>query len=252
MGNVVNSLAAELLSSPLILFFVVLGIISLIWGNKIVGKAGEHWAKRELNRLDSDYKIINDLMVRTQDGRTHQIDHVVVSMYGIFVIETKQWNGYIVGNEYDKKWTIFGGNQKYYTENPIRQNYGHVKALQEVLNINKNKLISMVYIPSRAKVKVKSNKVVRARELKSKILSYENIIIDNPNEIYNTLLNQNITERSERKEHTKYAKNIKNTRKINDPTKCPWCGGRLIERAGKYGNFIGCSNYPRCKFTKKI
>lgn len=33
---------------------------------------------------------------------------------------------------------------------------------------------------------------------------------------------------------------------------CPKCGGKLIERTGKYGKFIGCSNYPKCKFTMKL
>ena len=32
---------------------------------------------------------------------------------------------------------------------------------------------------------------------------------------------------------------------------CPKCGGNLVVRNGKYGSFIGCSNYPKCKFTKK-
>ena len=34
--------------------------------------------------------------------------------------------------------------------------------------------------------------------------------------------------------------------------KCPKCGGNLIERAGRYGSFLGCSNYPYCRFTHKI
>ena len=32
---------------------------------------------------------------------------------------------------------------------------------------------------------------------------------------------------------------------------CPLCGGKLIMRNGKYGRFIGCSNYPKCKYTEK-
>lgn len=32
---------------------------------------------------------------------------------------------------------------------------------------------------------------------------------------------------------------------------CPKCGGNLITRNGKYGEFIGCSNYPKCKYIKK-
>ena len=33
--------------------------------------------------------------------------------------------------------------------------------------------------------------------------------------------------------------------------KCPKCGGRLVLRSGQYGKFMGCSNYPDCKYTKK-
>lgn len=33
---------------------------------------------------------------------------------------------------------------------------------------------------------------------------------------------------------------------------CPKCGGKLVERCGKFGNFMGCENYPKCKFTKNI
>lgn len=33
---------------------------------------------------------------------------------------------------------------------------------------------------------------------------------------------------------------------------CPECGGNLLKKSGKYGKFFGCSNYPKCKFTKKI
>lgn len=57
----------------------------------------------------------------------------------------------------------------------------------------------------------------------------------------------NIIDKNIKKEHIK---NIKKNIIDKDPNKCPKCGGQLIERNGKYGKFIGCSNYPRCKFTK--
>ena len=45
-----------------------------------------------LSSLDeNEYKVLNDVMVRTQNGKTSQIDHIVVSAYGIFVIETKNY-----------------------------------------------------------------------------------------------------------------------------------------------------------------
>lgn len=34
--------------------------------------------------------------------------------------------------------------------------------------------------------------------------------------------------------------------------KCPECGGQLIERKGKHGIFYGCSNYPKCRYTKNL
>lgn len=33
---------------------------------------------------------------------------------------------------------------------------------------------------------------------------------------------------------------------------CPKCGGKMLLRRGKYGQFYGCSNYPECKYTEKI
>jgi restriction system protein len=50
-------------------------------------------------------------------------------------------------------------------------------------------------------------------------------------------------------DHFKLIKYIKIADKEN---KCPKCGGLLIERVGKFGKFYGCSNYPKCDFTKKI
>lgn len=65
-------------------------------------------------------------MVKTSDNKTHQINHIIVSKYGIFVIETKQ---YIKGNNFDKSWLIKNGNKNFYVNNPLHQNYGHVKSL---------------------------------------------------------------------------------------------------------------------------
>ena len=60
-----------------------------------VGKAGERRVARKLDWLPKEYTILNDIMLRTQYGTT-QIDHVVVSPYGIFVIETKNYKGWII------------------------------------------------------------------------------------------------------------------------------------------------------------
>jgi hypothetical protein len=69
--------------------------------------------------------------VLPSQGSTTQIDHVLVSVYGIFVIETKNMKGWIFGDERSAQWTqsIFGKKSRF--QNPLRQNYRHVKALAE-------------------------------------------------------------------------------------------------------------------------
>ena len=124
-------------SNPYYLAILIAGVIFIIVVklnfSNIVGYFGEKWTRRQLKKLPKDkYTVINDVFILV-NGRTHQIDHVVVSPYGIFSIETKQYNGYIVGNKYDKKWVKYFWKKQYYYTNPIRQNYGHVKALSELI-----------------------------------------------------------------------------------------------------------------------
>lgn len=235
--------------NPIFIIVMILTIIVLIFGKKIIGKAGEHWTKESLSKLPKDkYVILNDIFIEV-NGRTHQIDHVVVSPYGIFSIETKQYNGYITGNKYDKKWIKYAGNKKYFYENPIRQNYGHVKALTELLNIDESKVFNVVCIPSTAKLNIEHDgELTRNYTLVEKIISYNEVIIDNVNNIVETINKNNITDKSKRKEHIK---NIRENIIDNDSNKCPKCGGQLVERNGQYGRFYGCSNYPRCRYTEK-
>lgn len=236
--------------NPIFITVMVLNIIVLIFGKKIIGWFGEHWTKESLSKLSKDkYIILNDIFIEV-NGRTHQIDHVVISPYGIFSIETKQYNGYITGNKYDKKWIRYAGNKKYYYENPIRQNYGHVKGLSELLNIDESKIFNIVCIPSTAKLNIEHDgELTRNYTLVEKITSYNEVIIDNVNDIVETINRSNIIDKNKRKEHIK---NIRENIIDNDPTKCPRCGGQLVERNGQYGKFIGCSNYPRCKYTEKL
>ncbi len=241
-------------NNPWYWVFMITSIVILIIVNKsvskIIGYAGEFWVKRELNKLDKNkYKVLNDIMISTNNG-TSQIDHIVISKYGIFVIETKQYNGYITGDKYDKKWIrhMRRGKKLFYT-NPIRQNYGHVMSICELLNIDNNKVFNIVCIPSTAKIEVKDDgETTRIDTILDKVLSYKEEIIDNIDDIYNKLVINNITDKKIRKEHIKKL-NIKYN---SDNNICPRCGNTLVPRKGKYGVFYGCSSYPKCKYIRKI
>ena len=84
-----------------------------------------------LDRLPESYKVFNDLLLQSKDGRTFQLDHVVVSPFGVFVIETKNYTGKIEGyrNAEFLKQTKCAKTKLIY--NPLKQNEGHIRALFE-------------------------------------------------------------------------------------------------------------------------
>ena len=254
MFDFVIVLITELLKHPLFFFFFVLGILSNIYYKKFRGFMGEFWVKTELNKLPKDkYIVLSNIMIKSSKG-SHQIDHIVISKYGLFVIEVKNYFGLITGDEYKDKWTQHLGKNKYYFNNPIHQNYGHIKALEEILQINNENFISVICISNQAKVKVKKKNVTQLDFLNRLICSYnKEIINDNLEEIKNKIVINNIIDKDARKLHVQNIKTtIKETEEKIQNNICPKCGGKLVERNGKYGKFIGCSNYPNCKYTDKI
>lgn len=254
MFNFVIVLITELLKHPLFWILFVLGILSNIYYKKFRGFMGEFWVKTELNKLPKDkYIVLSNIMIKSSKG-SHQIDHIVISKYGLFVIEMKNYFGLITGDEYKDKWTQHLGKSKYYFNNPIHQNYGHVKALEALLQISNDKFIPVICISNQAKVNVKAKNVTQLYLLNSLIQSYTTEILDgNLDDIKNKIEFNNISDKNSRNEHVKNIKTtIKETEEKIQNNICPKCGGKLVERNGKYGKFIGCSNYPNCKYTDKI
>ena len=100
------------------------------------GKEGERMVRKILRKLPrKKYRLLNDIMLKTHGGNISmtQIDHVVISVYGIFVVETKNYKGWIFGSEKSAHWqqNIYG--HRYQSVNPAKQNYGHILALAYVL-----------------------------------------------------------------------------------------------------------------------
>ena len=96
-----------------------------------VGESGTNLLSDIFLPKDKYYKY-NDILLPKEQGTT-QIDHIVVSQYGIFVIETKNLSGWIYGDQYNKYWTQKFFKKTYRFYNPIHQNYGHIKTLEALL-----------------------------------------------------------------------------------------------------------------------
>ena len=238
----------------------IIGIIVAIIVKKnmtqVVGFAGEYWVQKELNKLPGEYLFLSDVMLEIE-GKTTQIDHIVFSKYGIFVIETKQRNTYITGNEHDKYWIVKAGRKKHYMYNPIHQNYGHKKAIEQILGLEDNQVIDIVCVSGQANLRIKSNKVVRVERIVDRILFEKEEKIEDYVSMAHRINAMNIVDKKYRKQHIEDIKeNINNNteelRKEVVMNRCPRCGNELVIRKGKTGEFVGCLSFPKCRYTKEI
>ena len=83
--------------------------------------------------LNKEYSVINDVTISDGKGSTTQIDHIIVSPYGIFVAEVKHYAGWLYGNSGQKQWTQKFPGKSFRFQNPLHQNYKHVKCIAGVL-----------------------------------------------------------------------------------------------------------------------
>jgi hypothetical protein len=79
------------------------------------------------------WHLLNNVTLQLEDGTT-QIDHLLVSRFGVFVIETKHYKGWIFGDEKSKQWTQVIFKRKHRLQNPLHQNYKHLRAVQTLLD----------------------------------------------------------------------------------------------------------------------
>lgn len=220
---------------------------------KIKGRIGELTVSFILSFLDKDKNIIlNDVMIPDNKGGTTQIDHIIISVYGIYVLETKNYIGWILGNEKSTYWTqvIYKRKEKLY--NPILQNKGHVSALKKLLeDYNEMPFYPIVVFTGNSDLKLEvESDVIYTWGLLKKIKQYQNnevLKLHEINKIAESINSSNIVDKKDRKEHVR---NIHKKEGLSNDI-CPFCGGELVNRKGKYGYFKGCSNYPRCKYILK-
>ena len=121
-----------------------------------IGSRGEALVQNELEaKLDEFlYYTLSDLTLPTPTGTT-QIDHVVVSVFGVFVVETKNMKEWIFGAERQGRWTQTLFKRSYKFQNPLWQNYKHVKTVQNLLNIGNQNIHNLVVFVRTAEPRTK-------------------------------------------------------------------------------------------------
>ncbi len=222
------------------------------------GDQGEERVSRELfHFLDrSEYRLFNDLTLPSFRGTT-QVDHVLVSKYGIFVIETKNMAGWIFGGENQSHWTRVQNKHKLSFQNPIRQNFKHVKAVEEWLGFRAIHLYNVITFVGTAvpKTEMPAN-VLWNIEALANFVKAKTIVVFNAKEIEaicDALSNPQIrTDDLKKHRHIQHLRDLK-ARKLHD-NHCPRCGEQLVQRTNRQTGeaFMGCERFPKCRGTRKL
>ena len=199
-----------------VFILLVLGLMALFYFKrklpKIKGKLGEKYVIKGLKKHlePTKYTILNDVTLPQEDGGTTQVDHIVVSNFGIFVIETKNMSGWIFGSEHQAKWTQTIHRSKYPFQNPLRQNYKHTKTLALLLDIPHELFHSVVIFTPHAELKTKMpNNVGYLKEMMVYIKCFQKEVFDNTAklEIVNLVHQSKLVQgRKTDKAHVKYLK----------------------------------------------
>lgn len=215
------------------------------------GVFGEFRVKLRLGKTkEGERYVLNNVMI-VEDGKSSQIDHIVINQNGVFVIETKNYAGRIYGKDEQRQWTqvLQYGRVKNHFYNPVKQNATHIYRLKNVLPKGTPIQSVVVFVRDNTKY-IESNNVYNLRGMKRVINSNNGNFMapDEMKEAYDALVNAKNSNNVTNREHINEIHKMQNDIAHNI---CPRCGGELILRHGKNGYFYGCSNYPKCKFTKK-
>ena len=122
-----------------------------------LGSSGEQYTYRALWYYFQD-NLFRNVYIRKEDGDLTEIDLVAVGNRGIYVFESKNWSGHIYADGDCDKWLVYCGGKKNYPLSPVKQNEGHIRALQYHLGklVPKNRFFSVIIFSARCKLSMKN------------------------------------------------------------------------------------------------
>jgi hypothetical protein len=129
-------------------------IIGVVVGRRLLlnRNMGEAMVANRLANFNGLHALINNVTIPTENGTT-QIDHILVTEAGLFIIETKHYTGWILGNPRDDYWTQVIYRKKSRFRNPLLQNYGHVKTVQTLFKLPESAFKGVVVFTGSAEFK---------------------------------------------------------------------------------------------------
>lgn len=235
---------------------LVIGLFQSRWFKGILGEALVKVVAK-LRLPAETYHPIHNVTLPTSDGTT-QIDHVFVSRFGIFVVETKNMKGWIFGGENQAQWTQTLFKKSFKFQNPLRQNYKHVKALEAALDVPAEAIRSVVVFfggctfksPMPANVTSGGDYITYIKSFREPVLSEL--------EVQNAVSRIQVGRLAPSREtHRQHLQQLRTRLDLAAERKCPKCGSGMVLRTAKQGanartQFWGCTAYPRCRAVQNV
>lgn len=118
------------------------------------GNNGEYLIYACLEQFGEEHKLLTNIYLPKEDGTTTEIDLIMISATGIYVFESKNYSGWIFGDENTKIWTqSLKGGKKFRFYNPIWQNKKHISALKRHLRLDNDVFRSYIIFSERCELK---------------------------------------------------------------------------------------------------
>lgn len=266
--------------------FIVITMVKTSWFKGFFGEFVVNISAKLM--LDKkQYRLIKNVTLPTEDGTT-QIDHIIVSVFGVFVMETKNMKGWIFGNTKQKSWTqkIFKHSSKF--QNPLHQNYKHVKTLESLLGLSDEQMHSLIVFVGNSEfktkmpenvtygggfisfIKSKTTKVLTPQEVRriarkieqgrlTRSIKTNREHVKHVKEIVaNKEVNANtgVGKEASKKKGSELASELPNQDvkrpdvKVNDAPSCPKCDEIMVLRETKKGDNAGKKFWGCAKFPK--
>ena len=226
------------------------------------GHYGEYLTEYALNHdnlLGRLQTYCNVLVPRTGKATNEsELDVLMLHEKGIYIFESKNYSGWIFGSADQRQWTMsLNAKTKERFYNPIMQNRGHVKALAAHLGLPESAFMSFIVFSERCELKkvpldgedfhvCHRHHLVRdmKHDLERRDVIFDGATFEEIKRKLDALAAGSTREALD--EHIEEAK------AVADGKVCPYCGATLVERHRKSdgGMFIGCSAYPKCRYTR--
>jgi predicted RNA-binding Zn-ribbon protein involved in translation (DUF1610 family) len=226
-------------------------------GTLTFGDDGRAFSGRGFYALPRRLRLREFRNVILADRRgTTEVDIIVVGNAGVFVVELKDYNAWIFGEEADEMWTArYSDGSTYQFQNPLRQNFRHVKVVQDQLGLSPEVVQSVVSFTGDCKfMKPMPPNVVRG--------SYRGLIEGAGGILLTDTQVHSICSSLEKREAASTAAACDGhvaqlNARFSSTTTCPKCGNALVIRHSRNApandaGFLACRGFPHCRYTRHI